>query len=883
MESKLLKGVLLLAAGLLGFHAAAQEISVRMVSADSLVSVMRSVSGNKIYLAAGGDDVSFYTVTASAASFRDAALEKFRANGYSVSEYDGCLYLIRGRALQASLPANWFAREQSATEEKVQTEEDALTATYLNKIYEIGDERRAREGLATIHGKIRDVATGEPVPGITVSDSRGRYAMSDIYGDWRLQTQTGRNALTFSGYPMEDVTLEVVVWEDGGLDLNMKEKVTTLRAAAISAESVSNHRTASLGVERIQMERIKRIPSAFGESDLIKAVLALPGVQTVGEASSGFNVRGGSVDQNLILFNEGTIFNPNHMFGIFSSFNSDVISEAELYKSSIPASMGGRISSVLDIRSRDGNGKKLTGSLGLGLLTSRFQLEGPIRQDKTTFVIAGRTTYSNWMLNLLPKDSHYHGGKTSFQDLNASLTHKINPTNTVYLYGYYSGDRFSFSTDTTFRYTNLNAAVKWHSLLSPVMTLDVSAGVDTYSNSVVADKNWSKGTYRYAADIRQEFLKANVRQTLSPVHALNWGLHLLHYDLQPGRMDPVGDESMVRATRLDGQGAWEPSLFLSDTWTPGDRLSLEAGIRLNAFRADGAEKTYAGPEFRISGKYSFRDNLTAKAGFNTMRQNIHLVTNTSTISPMDVWTLSGDDIIPQNGYQAAGGLYWTLGSSVDLSLEGYWKRSFNSLDYLSGASLVMNPNLAADLVRTEGKSYGAEFMVRKSLGKLSGWISYTYSRAFLRETQEDDPYPINQGQWYSAPHDKPHSLKMSGNYKFTHRYSISANVDYSTGRPITVPIGYFSYGGIRRLAYSDRNSYRIPDYFRLDLAVNVEPGHYLRQLAHLSFTLGVYNVTGRKNAYSVYYTMEEGSSVPQGYMISVFATQIPYINLNLKF
>ncbi|MBQ8021945.1 MAG: hypothetical protein IJ255_04575, partial [Bacteroidales bacterium] len=208
MESKLLKGVLLLAAGLLGFHAAAQEISVRMVSADSLVSVMRSVSGNKIYLAAGGDDVSFYTVTASAASFRDAALEKFRANGYSVSEYDGCLYLIRGRALQASLPANWFAREQSATEEKIHTEEDALTATYLNKIYEIGDERRAREGLATIHGKIRDVATGEPVPGITVSDSRGRYAMSDIYGDWRLQTQTGRNALTFNGYPMEDVTLE---------------------------------------------------------------------------------------------------------------------------------------------------------------------------------------------------------------------------------------------------------------------------------------------------------------------------------------------------------------------------------------------------------------------------------------------------------------------------------------------------------------------------------------------------------------------------------------------------------------------------------------------------------------------------------------------------
>ena len=877
-----LKLVLAGMAGLASWAASAQEVSVRMVSADSLVSVMRSVTGSRIYLAHGEQDESFYTVTAPAGGFLNAALAKMQANGYTATEFEGALYLVRGRTLPTSLPTTWFSR-QTARSEEATSEEEALTATYLNKVYEIGDERRARSGMATIHGKIRDVANGEPVPGITVADQNGRYATSDIYGDWRMQLPTGRNTLTFSGYPMEETTLEVIIHEDGGLDLNMKEKVTSLQAAAISAEGVSNHRSTSLGLERIQLERIKKIPSAFGESDLIKAVLALPGVQTVGEASSGFNVRGGSVDQNLILFNGGTLFNPNHMFGILSSFNSDVISDAELYKSSIPASLGGRISSVLDIRTREGNAKQITGSLGLGLLTSRLHLEGPIIKDRTTFILGARTTYSDWMLNLLPKDSHYHGGKTSFQDFNAGLTHKVNDNNTLYLNGYYSGDRFSFSSDTTFRYHNLDISAKWHSLLSPKVTLDLTVGMDRYQNAVEADRNWEFGTYRYQAAIRQDFAKLDLRHAVSPEHSLYYGLHLLHDDLMPGRMDPVGEKSMIEPRKLDRKGAWEPALYLGDTWSPGDKFSLDAGVRLNAFLSTQDDGRYAGPEFRLSGKYSFLDNLTVKAGFNTMRQNIHLITNTSTISPMDVWTLSDARIRPQHGYQAAGGLYWTVASSVDLSLEGYWKRHYNGLDYLSGASLVMNPDLPSDLVRTEGKAYGVEFMVRKQLGKLNGWVSYTWSRAFLRETQEDDPYPINQGRWYAAPHDKPHSLKMAANYKFTHRYSLSANVDYSTGRPITVPIGYFSYGGERRLAYSDRNAYRIPDYFRLDLAINVEPGHYLRRLAHLSFTLGVYNVTGRKNVYSVYYTMEEGSPVPKGYMISVFATQIPYINLNLKF
>jgi len=854
-------------------------VSVKNVTADSLVRAMRLVSGNSIHIADPSADESLYSLSAPAGDFLTEALEKLRQGGYSVTEYGGMLFLIRGRGIQTSLSPSWF-NIASAPEPEAATDEDQVKATYQNKVYEIGDPRRPKKGMVTIHGTIKDIKSGEPVPGISVSDERtSTFALTDAFGAYSISLPPGNNALLFSGYPMDDVRLEVVLYDDGGLDIDMKEKVTTLSAAAVSAESVSNHRTALIGAERLQLDRIRKIPAAFGESDLIKAVLALPGVQSVGEASSGFNVRGGSVDQNLILFNGGTIYNPNHMFGIFSAFNSDIVSEAELYKSSIPAEFGGRISSVLDIHSKEGNSKKITGALGLGLLTSRFELEGPIIKDRTTFVLGGRTTYSNWMLDLIPQESHYHGGRTSFQDANASLTHKINDRNSLHVYGYYSGDRFSFSTDTVFIYRNLNASMRWRSMLNPRHTMDFSAGYDNYQTALDADKKYAEGSYRYSSGITQEFAKLKFKFLLSPSHTLTYGADAVLYDISPGNMVPVGESSLIRDAHLEREKGLEPAIYLSDAISIGEKLGLEAGARLGAFKGGGG--FYAMPEARLSVKYSILANLTAKAGFNTMRQNIHLLTNTSTVSPMDVWVLASEKIKPQDGYQAAGGLYWTIGSTTDISLEGYYKRSYNSLDYRSGAILLMNENLTDDLVSTTGKSYGIEFMARKSVGKLNGWLSYSYSRALMQETDEDDPFPINHGNWYSAPHDKPHSFKMAANYKFTHRYSISANVDYSTGRPITVPLGTYSYGGRWRLAYSERNSYRIPDYFRLDLALNVEPGHYLKQLTHMSFTLGVYNVTGRKNAYSVYYTMEGANA--RGYMISVFASQIPYINLNLNF
>jgi len=866
----------------LPFVAGAQTdtVRVRMVSADSLVQVIRQVTGAGVYIAAAREDPAFYSLEAPRDQFLNQALRKLQTAGYAVTYWDGRLYIIHGQPLRPSLGPDWFRSKVSDAE--AIPEESAAVATYLNKVYEIGDENHPGKGRATIHGYVRDKSTSEPLPGVTVYDTRTQtYALTDNYGFWRMQIPTGDNYLNFSGHPMEDICLEVKVFGDGGLDVEMTEKAISLKAATISAESVSLHRTSGLGLEKIQSDRIRKIPTAFGEADIIKAVLTLPGVQSVGEASSGFSVRGGSVDQNLILYNHGTVFNPNHLFGILSSFHAELVSEAELYKSSIPAEYGGRISSVLDIRTREGNAKKVNGSLGIGLLTGRFHLEGPLVKEKTTFLVGGRATYSNWLLGLLPQNSHYHGGKTSFYDLNASVTHKWNAGNSLQAFAYWSRDQFSFASDTSFHYSNLNASLKWRHLINAGHNMELSAGYDAYRSSFDADKNYEYGAYRYQFRLSQEFVKLTFRSTLSPAHSLTYGgqATLMHFN--PGHMSPLGENSGVMDRQLPLQNGLDGAFYVSDSWTAGDRLTMDAGLRMGLFVPFASRRVYGMPELRLSAKYSLLSNLTVKAGLNSFRQNVHLITNSSTISPMDVWVMASESVKPQDGWQAAAGLYWTLGP-LDISLEGYYKRSYNSLDYRSGATLIMNENLADDLLQTTGLSYGAEIMVRKTTGRLNGWISYTYVRARMKETQSGDPFPINGGKWYNAPHDKPHTVKLVANYKFTHRYSISVNADYSTGRPITVPVGTFYYGGVKHLLYTDRNAVRIPDYFRLDLALNIDPGHYLKQLTHMSITLGVYNITGRKNVYSVYYTLDDQGN-PQGHMVSVFATQVPYINLNLKF
>ena len=779
------------------------------------------------------------------------------------------------------LPDGYFKQIKEDTT-TVQHAQNVLTATYRNKIYTIGTAGRPSSGKATVSGVILEAETGEPLPGVVVyDDNTSTYARSNARGEYRISLPTGSNVLNFNADSKEELALKLEIMGHGSLDVVMTEKVNLLKGAIISAESMRQHRSTTMGVESVSMNTIGKIPSAFGEGDIIKAVLTLPGVKSVGEASGGFNVRGGSADQNLILYNDNTIYNPSHLFGIFSAFNPDLTDNVELYKSSIPAEYGGRISSVLRIRSKEGDPSRVRGSIGLGLLTSRMHLEGPLRKGKTTFIAGGRITYSDWMLKLLPKHSAYTGGGASFWDANLGLTHRFNDHNSLQLFGYYAADRFSFSGDTTFRYNNLNASAVYRHKSDDGSSFRISAGYDQYLNTLGAH-NWESGAYDLSTHIRQAFLKI-VRVRVAGSHTITYGVDATGYALDPGIMEPFGENSQIKAATLNREYGLEPALHLEDNWAISEIFSIDGGVRLSSFYVPDPSKFYIGPEVRVSAKFSPAKNFTMKAGYNTMRQYIHLISNTSSVSPMDTWRLTSAEIAPTTGWQGAGGIYWTLlGAGLDFSLEGYYKESQYGLDYKSGATLSMNPHLSDELVPVQGKAYGVEFMLKKPAGALTGWISYNYSRSLLKEMQDRGKETINGGEWYNAPYDKPHEFKLVANWAMTHRFSLSLNVDYSTGRPITVPIGKYWYGGDWRLAYSDRNSYRIPDYFRMDAAFNIDPGHYKKSLVHASFTIGVYNITGRKNPYSVFFRTNQQGQL-NGYMLSIFATQIPYINLNLLF
>ena len=664
-----------------------------------------------------------------------------------------------------------------------------------------------------------------------------------------------------------------------------------------------------IGSEKFKPEILKNIPSAFGESDIMKIVLSLPGVTTVGEASSGYNVRGGATDQNLILFNGGTVYNPSHLFGLFTSFNSDAVEDVELFKSSIPVEYGGRISSVLKVTSKEANMQKLTGSASIGALTSKANLEIPIVKDHVSLLLNGRTTYSDWMLKLLPEDSGYKNGTANFFDVGGVLTWKLNSMHRLKVFGYWSKDKFSFSSDDNYGYQNRNFSAEWRSILNESITATLTAGLDHY-DYYNEDRNVPTMAARLSFGIDQLWGKLHIRQRLSEKQVISYGLSMQHYNVQAGKYDPVGEESCIMPDQLQREKALESAAYIDYERSFTEKLSVSAGLRYSLFNALGPRdvniyadgelpsegtlldtnhetgiiKTYHAPELRLAARYALQENLSLKAGFNTMHQYIHKVSNTSIMSPTDTWKLSDPNINPQSGWQLAGGIYYeTNNKNYEFSAEVYYKHISDYLNYRSSAVLLMNHHLETDVISTKGKAYGIELQAKKPFGKLNGWVSYTFSRSLLRQDDERVAVPLNNGDWYPSEYDRPHEVKAVLNYKFTERYSFSSNFNYATGRPTTLPAGkyYDSHHQKYMPYYTDRNTYRIPDYMRLDLAFNIEPTHKLTTFLHTSFSIGVYNALARKNAYTVYY-VTEGTEI-KGYKLSVFGTAIPYVSLNIRF
>lgn len=833
-----------------------------------------------------------------------------------VTQFASGLFILEGHTLITSLPEgylkenNTIANEQDPANLLLSLSKRNQKASSENKVYEIGDPSAKATGRVNLNGVITDFKTGEPIVGATlfINEPAMVGTTTDGYGYYTIQLPLGRHDLHIRGIGLKDTRRQIVLHSTGKLDIELEEEVYALKEVVISSEKIENVRSTTMGVERLKIRDIKNIPTAFGEVDIIRAVMSLPGVKAVGEASSGFNVRGGATDQNLILFNDGTIYNPTHLFGFFSAFNPDLVKDMELYKSSIPAKYGGRISSVLDITTREGNKKEFKGSASLGLLTSRLTLEGPVFSEKTSFIVGGRTTYSDWILKKLPEKSGYRDGSAGFYDLNATINHKFNEFNNLYINGYHSSDRFSFNEYERYSYRNTNASIKWRHIFSPKLTSTLTGGYDHYDYDTKNTEN-PVNAYKLSFGIDQFYGKADFTWYVHDKHTLDFGASSTYYNLAPGTYRPKGEESLIVEDRMQKEKAVESAVYIGDSWDITLNLSVNAGIRYSMFNAlgprtyyqyqseylpspttiidtidkgKGAFKTYHGPEFRLSARYEFANDFSIKAGYNTMRQHIHKVSNTTIMSPTDTWKLSDVNIKPQTGSQIALGLYKNIANNtIETSVEGYYKTMDDYLDYRNGAELLMNHHIETDLLNTEGRAYGVEFMIKKTQGKLNGWLSYTYSRTELRQHDKRIAEPVNNGDWYPADYDKPHDVKFVGNYKFTHRYSFSVNCDYSTGRPITLPVSKYNYAGGEFVYFSDRNKYRIPDFFRMDLSFNIEPSHHLTLLTHSMISFGVYNLTARKNAYSVYYVSEEGKL--KGYKLAIFGTAIPFISYNIKF
>ena len=828
---------------------------------------------------------------------------------WKVSEYDGKVYVLRNQELLPDLPVTWAGKSAVVGEGNLLLTE---TITSENKVYDIGNKNRpSRASKVKLTGQVIDFRSGEPQVGIhVIQRTPWNATTTDVDGRFSIELKPGYNVLEIQGLNIKETRRQLMVHTDADIRIELEEQNHMLEEVVVTGGRVETIKNVVLGMEKLKPSLLKNIPTALGEVDVLKMVQTLPGVKTVGEASTGFNVRGGSADQNLMLLNGGTIYNPNHMFGFFTAFNSDMVADVELYKSSIPSQYGGRISSVLNITGKEASKEKFSGVAGIGLLTSKLNLEIPIWKQHTSLLLSGRTTYSDWMLGLLPEKSNYKNGKAGFYDVGATLSHSFNERHKLNAYGYYSHDEFSFSDPEQYAYNNMNASLHWRSLFNDRLTMDVSSGYDHYDYQNDQRKEPITAS-RLKFAINQYFAKLNFDLDLEK-HRLNWGASTQLYRIDPGTYEPLGEESQIAFDELQQEQALESAFYLGEEWEITPKFSVNAGLRYSMFHVLGPKtynlyvpgtlpdkdnvqetvtatdgevvKTYHGPEYRLSARYAFNDDFSIKAGFNTMRQYIHKVSNTSIMSPTDIWKLSDANIKPQQGWQASMGAYYqTSDRTWEFSAEAYYKQMKDYLDYRSGANLLMNHYLEMDVVNTEGYAYGLELQAKKPKGKWNGWVSYTYSRTFLRQNNPLMTWKVNNGDWYPTEYDKPHDFKLVGNYMFTRRYSFSFNVDYSTGRPTTVPAGqyYDKQLGVMQVHYGDRNTYRVPDYFRLNLAFNIEPSHHLTLLTHSTISFGIYNLTGRKNVYSIYYETENKRI--QGYRLSIFGAPIPFITYNIKF
>lgn len=759
----------------------------------------------------------------------------------------------------------------------------------------------------TLSGHVYQEESGAPLDGaIVFIEGLNSGTLTDTLGYFELSLPQGRYRLVFQSIGLKESSRRVQLFASGELDIKLGALILNIEEVVVRANKKESVLGVQMGIEALKTETIKQLPALLGEVDIIRSALLLPGVQTVGEFSSGINVRGGGADQNLVLLNGAPVFNSSHLFGFSSSFSPDVVEGFELYKSSIPAKFGGRISSVLDIKMKEGEKERWTLKGGISPVTSRITVEGPIKEDRSTLIVSGRTTYSNWILSRL-ENASFRNSRANYYDVTAHFKTRIAKNDYLDVSTYLSNDAFQLNGDTTFGYQNRNVAINYRKAMGEKL-FGTFSGIFSQYNFKVKSEKQPISSFNLSYQINYTEGRAHFSYAPNDKHQLNFGSNITFYQLDPGQIQPRSSESVITSNEMEKEKAVEGSLYLSDEWTINDDFSLNAGLRFTQYFFLGPKtvfdylpnaprilrntagstnygsgriiQRYGGPEYRLSLRYSLDFNTSIKAAFNRNRQYLSMLFNSATISPTATWKLSDQHILPQTGDQFSLGIYRNFQDDKwEVSLEGYYKLIQDMLDYKAGADLLLNDQLETEVVNGEGKAYGIEFLLKKNGRKLNGWLSYTYSKTRFRA---DSPYPedrINRGEWFPTNFDKPHDLSFVSYYKVSRRFSISTNLAYSTGRPVTIPVAKYQFANGVRLQYSKRNEFRVPDYFRWDVSVNLEGNHKRKKFAHNSWSLSVYNLTGRKNVYSIYF-VSDGKEA-RGYKLSIFGR--PFLTLTYNF
>lgn len=774
----------------------------------------------------------------------------------------------------------------------------------------IGKENRnASRRHYNLSGQVRNNISREPIPNLVISViGKNINAVTDLDGNYTIDLPVGENKLELKSLGIESLERRVIIYNDGTFNFDLAENPELLDEVILDADKDDNIMKAVTGITQIKVKEIKNIPLVLGERDMLKVATTLPGVSTTGEGAGGYNVRGGQSDQNLMLLDNAVLYNPSHFFGIFSALNPYTTGELDIYKGNIPAEYGGRLSSVFDIRTKDGNTEKFSGEGAIGPVTSNLTLEIPIVKNKSSLLIGGRGTYSDWILKQLDEES-LQNSKASFYDFIGKYNHILGEKDQIETTGYYSNDVFSISSDSTINYTNALFSVKWDHRFDEKMSGSLIVVNSNYAYDILYDSN-SSSDFKLNYKVQETELKFLMNHLVNEKHRLTYGVSGKLYNNQPTNIKPNGDISLVTPSNIEGERALESGLFISDDYNLSKALSFNLGLRYSYYAFLGPTdqniyvpglpknedsllstenygnnevvQTYGGPEIRVSGRYSFSPSFSVKGSYNNNYQFIHSLTTNTTASPTDTWKLSDLNIKPQRANQFSLGLFKNLdGNTYELSLEGYYKLSDNILDYKVGADLMLNENIESEVLQGEGKAYGLEFLLRKNIGKLNGWIGYTYARSFIKLDSEFEQEKINEGKFFPSNYDKPHDFSMVANYKLTKRYSFSMNFIYQTGRPVTIPVGNYTYKDADYVFYSNRNEFRIPDYIRLDLGINIEGNHKIKKLAHSFWNISVYNVLGRNNPYSVFFVTENGQI--KAYQSSIFSVPVPTITYNFRF